>query len=141
MTVHWCGQQDGEGEWLCVGVEPLTAAVKISLLVPTQRNLTVHHHTPLDLDLGESHLSPPNRTPLSNIYTNPSQLSRLLFSLNYTGLVLSDLRFEPFQPAQLLYLWPFISKLFFLTLLIIPLFLLFLNIIKWVTCCAYITTL
>lgn len=113
MTVHWCGQQDGEGEWLCVGVEPLTAAVKISLLVPTQRNLTVHHHTPLDLDLGESHLSPPNRTPLSNIYSNPSQLSRLLFSLNYTGLVLSDLCFEPFHPAKLLYLWPFISKLFF----------------------------
>lgn len=54
--VHVCLWYEGEGGWGCVGVEPLTAAVQISLLVPTHRNLTIRHHTPLDL--GESHLSP-----------------------------------------------------------------------------------
>lgn len=62
----------------------------MSLLVPTQRNLAVHHHTPLDLDLGESHLSPPNRTPLANVYFNPSQLLLLLFYLNCTRNLLHD---------------------------------------------------
>lgn len=67
---------------------------KISLLVPTQRNLTVHHHTPQDL--GECHLSPqtephsppplsfwsPHRSPLLslNVFTfNPLSLQTSVF--------------------------------------------------------------
>lgn len=100
MCVSVCITQGGGG-WRNVGVGPLTAAVQISVLVPTLRNLAVHHHTPLVLC--ESHLSPLNQTPLSTSYTNPSHPSLILpvSSSNYTPFHHSSLYFDPPYPEAL----------------------------------------
>lgn len=86
--------------------------------LPQLRGISQFIATPLWIEIWVSPIChPPSRTPLSSIDSNPSQLSLLLFSLNHTRLVLGDLCLEPFPPAKL----------------VIPLFLLYLNIIQWVT--------
>lgn len=69
MSLNVCLIRGGVG-WSCVGVELLTAAVQISLLVPTHKNLTIQHRTPLDV--GESHLLPQTKPHLLSSSANPS---------------------------------------------------------------------